>query len=131
MATLVVYYSKTGTTKKVAETVISKLNCDFDELRYDEGTKTIQSTCNPSEYDCVILLSPIWAFSLAAPVKSYITQHKSKIKTYRLIVTCGRIGLRGCIRNCKSVIGRSPEKAVKFMAKDVVAGNFDIDSAIR
>ena len=126
MKTLVVYYSKTGTTKKVAEALIAKKNCDYDELLYDEELKSVNSMRGPSEYDCVILLAPVWALSLAEPMKLYISKYKSDIKRYGLIVTCGRFGLSGCIRNCLSSIGIKPEIALKFRSKIVKEGNFDI-----
>ncbi len=65
MKTLVVYYSKTGTTAKVAQEIIKGKSCDFDEIQYDEGTKNISYTRKPSDYEHVILLTPVWAFSLA------------------------------------------------------------------
>lgn len=130
MKTLVVYYSKTGTTKKVAQSVVEKLACDSDEIQYDEAAKAIKSILNPSDYERVILLSPVWAFSLAEPMKLYLAKYKSEIKKYRLIVTCGSMGLRGCVKNCKSMIGVSPEKAIKIKAKLVKEGNFDVSSAL-
>jgi len=130
MGTLVVYYSKTGTTKKVARTVIEKLNCDFDELQYDDKTKSISDSLEPSAYERVILLSPIWAFALAEPMKIYVAKHGSKIKRYDLIVTCGGLGLRGCVRNCVSAIGKPPEKALKFRAKLVKQGDYDLSPVI-
>ena len=128
MKTLVVYYSKTGTTKKVAQTIIESKNCDYDELQYDEKTKTITHTNNPSDYEHIILLAPVWAFALAEPMKQYIAKHKSNIKQYDLIVTCGAWGLRGCIKNCVKAIGKPPGKSLIFKAKHVKRGNFDINT---
>ena len=130
MKTLVVYYSKTGNTKKVAEAVIESKNCDFDELQYDEKTKMAHYKRDPSDYAHIILLSPVWAFSLAEPMKQYITKNKSNIKQYDLIVTCGGWGLRGCIKNCLSVIGRLPDNSLKFRSKSVKQGNFDISAVL-
>ena len=126
MKTLVVYYSKTGTTRMVAQSVIAEKNCDCDELQFDEKAKSISHAIDPSEYDCLILLSPVWALALAEPMKMYIAEHKSNIKQYCLIVTCGRFGLRGCIRNCMSAIGTGPEIALKFRSKNVKQGNYDL-----
>ena len=126
MKTLAVCYSKTGNTKKVADAVAEKLSCDLDELGYDETTKTIFTYYNPKDYDRVVLLSPIWAFSLSEPMKLYLGKHKADIKIYSLIVTCGLFGLRGCVKNCVSAIGKPPEKALKFKAKKVKLGAFDI-----
>ena len=127
MKTLAVYYSKTGTTKKVADAVVGKLSCDLDELQFDDKANTIQSSRNPADYGRVIILAPIWAFSLATPMKLYLKKYKADIKTYSLIVTCGMFGLRGCVGNCKKAIGRPPEHALKFKQKAVLRGEFNID----
>jgi menaquinone-dependent protoporphyrinogen IX oxidase len=129
MNTLVVYYSKTGTTKIVADAIVKKLHCDADELLYDENAKTFSSVSfhNPANYERVIIMSPIWAFSLAAPMKLYLNKYKADIKTYSLVVTCGMFGLRGCISFCKKAIGKPPEHAVKFKEKAVRRGDFNID----
>ncbi|MCL1828711.1 MAG: hypothetical protein FWG32_04355 [Oscillospiraceae bacterium] len=131
MKTLVVYYSKTGTTKKVALSVIDSKKCDFDELQYDEGTKTIKNSRDPSDYEHIIILSPVWAFSLAEPIKSYIGRYKSDIKEYDLIVTCGLLGLRGCVKNCLSAIGKAPGTALKFRANHVKRGDYDLSAVLR
>lgn len=130
MKTLVVYYSKSGNTKTVAEAVIKNLACDYDKLDYDEKSKAIRCTKKPSDYERVILLSPIWAFSLAEPMKLYLNKFRSEILTYNLIVTCAGLGLRNAIRNCRSAIGKSPEKAIKIRAQQIRQGDFDVASAI-
>lgn len=130
MKTLVVYYSKTGTTKRVAQSVAEKSASDFDEIQYDEAAKSIKSRHNPADYERVILLSPVWALSLAEPMKLYLAKYKSGIKKYNLIVTCGSMGHRGCVKNCKSIIGIPPEKSMKIKSKAVKEGNFDVSSAL-
>jgi flavodoxin len=126
MNTLAVYYSKSGTTQKVAEAVAAKTGCDLDAIAYDEDAKTVQTSKNPGDYDRIVLLSPVWAFSLAEPMKLYVKQNASGIKTYSLIVTCGMLGLRGCVRACKSLLGKAPEQARKFRSKQVKQGDFTI-----
>lgn len=126
MKTLAVYYSKTGTTRKVAEAVAAKTGCDLDAITYNEAAKNVQADKNPGEYDRVVLLAPVWAFSLAEPMKLYLKQYGSGIKTYSLIVTCGMMGLRGCVRACKSLLGKEPEQAMKFRSKQVKQGDFKV-----
>jgi hypothetical protein len=126
LKTLAVCYSKTGNTKKVADAVVEKLGCDLDDLQFDMASKTMQSSRSPADYDRVILLSPIWAFHLPDPMKLYVNKHKSDIKEYSLIVTCSLGGLRGCVKNCVSAIGKPPVHALKIKAKDAKQGSFDI-----
>ena len=118
MKTLLVYYSKTGNSRKLAEMLQKKLKCDQDELQYNEREKGIITGDyhDPNNYDLVILVSPIWAFGLAAPMKCYINKHKSGIKAYKLAVTCGGLGLFGARMFCKNRIGKNPEKAAKYRA---------------
>jgi menaquinone-dependent protoporphyrinogen IX oxidase len=127
MKTLVVYYSKTGTTKAVAGAAQKKLCCDLDEILYDQKEAAIQTAKDPAEYDRVILLSPVWAFSLAEPVKLYLKKHKSGIKAYSLIVTCSMFGIGGCVKACVKLLGKNPEKALCFKAKQIKPGIPDFE----
>ncbi|MCL2608483.1 MAG: hypothetical protein FWD94_01060 [Treponema sp.] len=130
MKTLVVYYSKTGTAKKVAQDVIEKMNCDFDELQYDEKTKEMRHLRNPSDYEHIIIIAPVWAMNLAKPVRQYVIKHKTNIRQYDLIVTCGGFGLRGCVKNCLSSIGKVPKNSIKLRKKHVKQGKYDITSIL-
>ena len=130
MKELIVFYSKTGTTKKVAEKIIDEKQCDFDELRFDEQTKIMNESRDPSLYDHIILMSPVWAFALADPMKQYVRKHKGKIKEYDLIVTCSGLGLRGCVKNCISSIGKPPMQALKIRAKHVQSDHYDLSKIL-
>jgi len=131
MNTLVVYYSKTGNSKKAAEAVIEELGgCDFAELAFDENAKTIEGAVDPSGYERVVLLCPIWAFSLPEPMKLYLKEHGKSIQKYSLIVTCSLFGLRGCVSNCVKAIGKPPLKSMKIKGKNVKAGSFDVTPAL-
>ena len=131
MNTLVVYYSKTGNTKKVAQSVIGGIDCEYDELQYDEKAKSISYAHDPSDFEHIILLSPVWAFSLAEPMKLYLAKEKGKIKNYDLIVTCGAMGLQGCVKNCESAIGKAPDNAMKFKAAKVKSGEYDLSPVLQ
>ena len=131
MKTLVVYYSKTGNAKKVAEIVINELGgCDHAALIFDEKANTIEGAADPSGYERVILVCPIWAFSLSTPMKLYLKEYGKSIQSYSLIVTCGMIGLRGCVKNCVKATGKQPLKSMKIKDKHLKADNFDVKPAL-
>jgi len=131
MKTLVVYFSKTGNTKVAAEAVINELgDCDNAVLTYDEKAETYGGGVDPSEYGRVILLCPIWAFSLATPMKLYLKEYGKSIQSYSLIVTYRMFGLRGCVRNCVGAIGKKPLKAISIKSKCIQAENFDVRPAL-
>lgn len=126
MKTLVVCYSKTGNSKIVATTVAKELDCECCELVYDEASKTISGAVDPTDYERVILICPIWAFELAEPMKLYLAAYGKSIKKYSLIVTYSMFGLRTCVGNCVKAIGSQPTMSMKIKGKNVKTGAFDI-----
>lgn len=130
MKTLIVYYSKSGNTRKVAEKAQAMLACDLDEIQYDQDSHTVRSALNPADYERVILMCPIWAFRLSEPMTLYLHQQKSNIRQYRLAVTCSGLGLRGCISDCRKILGTPPESAVKIRAKFISNDDYSIDEIV-
>jgi flavodoxin len=108
MKALVVYYSRTGMTKIVAETVRALLQCDAEELKdtkerrgvlgymragrevMEKGTTTIEPTVHdPADYDIIIVGTPVWVYTMATPVKVWLEQNESKIRRMAVFCTCG------------------------------------------
>lgn len=130
MNTLIVLFSKTGNTRGVADKVIEALGCECTELTYDEKNKKTEGGLDPSGFERVILMCPIWAFTLPEPIKHYLKEHGKSIQSYSLVVTYRLLGLRGCISNCVKYIGKQPMKAMKIKAEDAKTGNYDIKSIL-
>jgi len=97
MKILVIYYSRSGRTKKIAKEINAKLGGDMDEVRdvvnrqglvgwlragRDAGTKKlteIKTEMDPSEYDLVVIGSPTWNGTVSTPVRTYITNNQEKL----------------------------------------------------
>jgi flavodoxin len=108
MSVLTVFYSRTGTTKNVAESISRALSCDIEEI-IDTKNRTgplayiasgrearkkklavIQPVKkNPQLYDVVVIGTPIWAGTMATPVRTYISQNKEHFKKVAFFCTCG------------------------------------------
>ncbi|MEJ5292234.1 MAG: hypothetical protein WHS82_01425 [Candidatus Methanosuratincola sp.] len=93
MKALVVYYSRTGTTRKVAEEIASLVGCDMEEivdLKNRKGlfgflgagysafarklTEIKAPERDPSAYDLVVVGTPIWAGNITPAVRTYLTK---------------------------------------------------------
>ncbi len=97
MKTIVIYYSKSGNNKYLAEKIAQKLSCDIEllrpkinaflflMLRIGFGNKKLIHRL--TEYDRVILCGPVWMGSLIYPLKSFLTKHLLEIKNL-IFVTC-------------------------------------------
>lgn len=105
---LVVYYSRTGSTRKVAKYIAKQLGADIEEvidLKKRSGlwgfiiggrdalkrkeTKIKEIKKIPAQYDLVIAGSPIWAGNIVPAVRSYLNQYKTSIKSLALFTTSG------------------------------------------
>lgn len=106
MKTLIIYYSKTWNTKRVALDLARELECDIEEI-IDKKKRTwfwwyllgwrdamkkvlteIETTKNnPSEYDLVIIWMPVWGWNLTPATRTYLIENETKIKNYAFFVT--------------------------------------------
>ena len=102
MKTLVSFYSRTGNTKKAGEEIAKNLNADIDEIvdkkirsgflgffsalkdvMFKKST-VITTKKDLSEYDLVIVGTPVWAGSITPAVSTYL----SKNQFNRLVFFC-------------------------------------------
>ena len=94
MKSLVVYYSRTGTTKTVGKAIAKELKADSDEIidlkkrlgpinwfiaAYDATRRKltkIKVKKKPESYDMIIIGTPNWNKNMAPAVRTYLTNHK-------------------------------------------------------
>jgi hypothetical protein len=87
----VVYFTRTGNSKRVAEKISSKLGTDLIEIKdhmrwngfigymragfYSTMDKKVQITLSEplKDYDELIVVSPLWAGGLASATRSFLT----------------------------------------------------------
>lgn len=97
---LIVFYSRTGNTKKIAMEIASILNCDIEEIEdttsrsgplgwlragRDAGQRSLTKLNpiirDPADYDLIIVGSPVWNGTISTPIRTYLTVQKDKIKS--------------------------------------------------
>jgi|GEM_PF-2131306 len=142
MANLLVFYSRTGTTKKLAQQISAQLGCEVNEIMY-EGKKpsfpaaafqaTRKSTTQikgdeqcPSNFDRLILLSPIWAGKLSTPARSYLEKYGKRINDLALIATSKSGEQPGSIESDIKMFYDGPTTARVFKSDTVNSGNIDL-----
>ena len=109
MEILVVFYSRSGRTKKVAEAISDILKCDKEEIFDTKNRKGIPGFLsagtdanlrrltaikeiknNPSLYDLVIIGIPIWSSNISTPIRTYLSLCKEEFK--KVAFFCTRLG---------------------------------------
>ena len=114
MKTLIVYYSYTGNTKKIANAIKNNLNCDILEVTpkipfsndYDEVVAKYQNNSikdksieindigiDLKEYDKIIIGSPVWWYTICPVITSFLKKYDlSGKKIYPFATNAGWLG---------------------------------------
>jgi len=124
---LIVYYSLTGNTKMIAETIHEVINADIlalkpvKELNPNKASRFVwggmQSTMkkkpklepieiDPLDYDLIFLGTPVWAWNFSPPLRTFINMYDLKEKKLA-IWTCAGGQTEKPLINLKKIFGDS------------------------
>jgi len=138
MKTLLVYYSRTGLTKKIAALISTKLKVDLDEitdkkeragvLNYiiagkdamSESLTGILYAHDPRNYDCVIIGGPVWAWTMTPAIRTYLDKNVDalKIKKVAFFATQGSDGADKKFAAMEKMLGIKPLATLVINARD-------------
>ncbi|MDX3968764.1 MAG: flavodoxin [Bradyrhizobium sp.] len=139
---LVVYYSRTGTTRKVAQSLSAALSCDSEEIteagsrngifgylrsameaRRQIPSRIAATVRDPSLYDLVVIGTPVWAWSLSSPVRAYLLANRSKLPAVAFFCTLGGAGSDQVFGQMRELVGKQPLDCLFVTARDVASAN--------
>lgn len=148
MKSLVVYYSRSTITKKLAEKIADQTNADIEEIKpkvnyqgrigYARAIKDARSEknieletlkYNPADYDIIYLGAPVWASKTANPLISYIKQNKNNFKNVKFFLTAGSSGFESSFEQMEKE-SQKPLKTLNLTTKEVKQDNYDLKSFI-
>jgi len=135
---LIVYYSRTGTTKRAAEMIGSEIRCVFEEIidkKHRGGalgyvfagrdamkknlTEIGTPQNSPQDFDLVIIGAPVWAYNLPPAVRAYIGQTKNQFKQVALFCTMGSSGGMAMLKDMETLCGKKAIDTLILKTKDV------------
>jgi len=143
--TLVVYYSRTGTTRKVAEELAKTLKADQEEIIDTKDrsgplgyltagrdamkkslTEISKTKKNPDAYDLVVVGTPVWGWTVCPAVRTYITNNKDNLKRVAFFCTMGGSGDVKTFAAMQEASGKKPVAVFSMKTKDVLKGDLKI-----
>ncbi len=125
MKEVVLYYSLSGVTKKVAQAIASKRNCDIIEIEmiepytkstaFSKGVVETKKGVSPAikelpsleQYGRIWLGTPIWAFGYAAPLNVVFEQGMLEKKEVFLFSTSAGLAGSGSLKGIKDKLSKS------------------------
>jgi len=135
--TLIVYHSRTGHTKRVAQALARRLDADLDEIRIVQPLAGIAgyAMCaieaiaglapalrpmhrNPAAYELVLVGTPVWFWSLASPVRSWLERNPPKHRV-AFFCTMGGSGAGRVFATMAELAGRAPVATLALLEKEL------------
>jgi len=145
MKTLVVYYSRTGLTKKTATMISKGINADLDEIidkknrsgligyiiagrdAMKKKLTTISFNSEPKEYDMIVIGGPVWAWTVTPAVRTYLDKNVDalKIKRVAFFATQGSSGAEKKFGAMQEMLGVKPVATLIVKGKDFRNGDYE------
>lgn len=149
MKTLIVYYSRTDVTRGIANRLQKELKCDIEEItdggKYKgklgfmkggmNATMGRTSDIDPiskdlSEYDLVIVGTPVWSSNMATPIFTFLIKYKNQIKNMASFCTCMGGGYDKALAKIAEVSGKTQISTMFLTSKDLENPDEKIDTFI-
>lgn len=138
---LVVYFSRTGTTRRAAEAIASVLGGDieplleprsrrgllgylrsgYESLRGKQGT-LLPLEHDPAAYERVVIGTPVWNGSVSTPVRTFVLENRGRLPRLAFFATEGSSGGERALQQLEQLAGRSPEATLLLKSSEVEHG---------
>jgi flavodoxin len=124
---LVVYFSRTGYTRRVAEALAARCDADVEEIREPRARSGVWGYLRSAreamgkhiveieapvkrveDYDLVVLGTPVWAGNVASPVRAYVSAQKPHLGRVAFFCTQGGSGAEKVLRALAELCGKEP-----------------------
>jgi multimeric flavodoxin WrbA len=141
---LVVYYSRTGHTRIVAEALRSALGADVEEIHdpVERGGVLGYLRCgaeallgassqidlprkDPSTYDLVLVGGPVWGTSVSSPIRTYLWLEHARLPATALFVTYGGAGSGRALAQMSQLVGKRPVAVLAIREAETGTGKYE------
>jgi flavodoxin len=140
MKTLIIYYSFEGNTRFIAETIANTINADILELKPKEEIKSkgfmkyvwggrqvvrqkspelIPFDKKPEEYDMILIGTPVWAWTFAPALRTFLTTVKLQNKKIALFCCHG------------GQVGKTFDKMKVLLNGNTILGETDFEEPLK
>jgi flavodoxin len=135
---LIVFFSRTGTTRKLARAIHAGLGGELMEIttrRYPRGLRGYLRagmdaalgraapirTKRPdaSSYELIVVGTPVWNASLSAPVRTFLSQSLPRADRLAFFMTLGGSGARRVQEQMEWLCGKRPVASLALTEREV------------
>lgn len=139
---LVVVYSYTGTSLGVAKLMCSQQKwalASIEEVRPRSGAwgswRCVLDSClrrhppvrykgpPPGDFDAVVLVSPIWAWRLAGPMRTFVSLERARLPDVAVVSVMGGRGAENAAAEISDILGRAPIMTTAVTTREAEDGS--------
>lgn len=125
--TLIAYHSRSGYTRRVAESLARRLRADTEKIEVvgdrqgvlgyarcalealGEATPAIRLPQRAAaDYDLIVIGTPVWFWALSSPVRSYIMEERRNFGRVAFYCTMGGSGAERVFATMAALCGKAP-----------------------
>lgn len=138
---LVVFYTRTGHARALAEGIARALGADLEELRdrtarsgplgwlrsgleasLGVSTELERPRHDPARYDVVIVGGPVWASSVSTPVRTWLWMERDRLPAVAWFASYGGVGAERAFGQMDALARRRPVATAAFREIETAAG---------
>jgi menaquinone-dependent protoporphyrinogen IX oxidase len=138
MKTLVVYHSRSGYTRRLAESLARRLDADLDEIVTEaprggphgyvrcalESLLHLRARIrapqrDPAAYGCVLIGGPVWFWGLSSPVRSWLMKQRHRLPQVAFFCTMGGSGAERVFATMEEITARHPAATLALTDGDL------------
>jgi flavodoxin len=139
---LIVYYSRSGATAKVASALAQACGADLEQIREIRPRRGITGYLrsawqalrrspaeivsprhHPADYPFIVLGTPVWGGHISAPMRSYILQQREHFRRIGLFCTMGDSGGQDVLSEMAAMCDKVPVASLCLRQSDVLSGS--------
>ena len=133
---LVVYYSRSGNTRHVAEAIAQELGAVIEEIvdrkrrsgtigfigggkdaAFNKLTEIDEPTNDPSAFGLVVVGTPVWAGKMTPAVRTWLSRFRDALPQVAFIATAGGQSGAGTFKGMGELLGKQPVSTLSFTEK--------------
>lgn len=135
---LVISYSYTGVSRRAAEILSSQHGWPLGRIVEDGSRGTLRCVLDsllrrhpriryegphPGHFRAVVLVSPIWAYRLAGPMRTFVRDYRNLLPRVAVVSTMGSGGASNAVAEIAAILGHPPVATEAFTQQEVEDGS--------
>ena len=136
--TLVVFYSYSGVCRRAAQLLASHHGWPLGEIRdarRRSGFRCVLDSMfrrrpairyegpQPSDFEAVVIVSPIWAYQMAGPMRTSLTQNAGRLQRVAQLTIMNAAGASNAVAEATRVLGGAPVLTAEFLTREIEDGS--------